>query len=59
LPGKKGRQEDERQKPGRWGMGNGMADLLLRGWMKTERGVGQRVLLFSQKGVIRGERLTG
>jgi|SRR2546421_5287291 hypothetical protein len=35
-------------------MGNGMDDLLLRGWMKTERGVGQRVLLLSQEGVFRG-----
>jgi len=31
-------------------MGNCMVDLLLRGGMKTQRGVGQRVLLFFQKG---------
>jgi len=35
-------------------MGNSMADLLLRGRMKMESGVGQWVLLLSKKGVIRG-----
>ncbi len=35
-------------------MGNSMADLLLRGQVKTESGVGQWVLFLSQKGVIRG-----
>jgi len=31
-----------------------MADLLLRGRMKRERDVGQRALLLSQEGMIRG-----
>ena len=35
-------------------MGNSMADLLLKGRVKTERDVGQWVLLLSHKGVIRG-----
>jgi hypothetical protein len=34
-------------------MGNSMANLLLRGRVKTESGVGQWVLLLSHKGVIR------
>jgi hypothetical protein len=34
-------------------MGNSMADLLLKGRVKTERDVGQWVLLLSHKGVIR------
>jgi len=40
-------------------MGKSMADLLLRGRVKTERGVGQGVLLFSQKGVIKGRTAQG
>jgi len=41
-------------------MGNGMVDLLLRGRMKMQRGVGQRVLLFSQEGGDQGiERQMG